>query len=107
MGFAYLGLAVLFEVAGTLLLPQTQQFTRVLPSLALLGLYAGAFYWMSLALRTLPLALVYASWAGLGVFLVALFGWLLYGQAMEWRAILGLMLIASGVVLVAVYGRLS
>ena len=106
MGLVYLGLAVLFEVAGTLLLPQTRQFTRVVPSVLLVVLYTGAFYWMSQALRTLPLALVYASWAGLGVFLIALAGWVFYGQALEWRAILGLVLIASGVVLVAVYGRL-
>jgi small multidrug resistance pump len=48
----------------------------------------------------LPIAVVYATWSGLGIFLIALCGYLLFQQVLEWRAIAGLMMIVMGVVLV-------
>ena len=88
------------EVCGTVLLPVSQNFTRPAPTLSLIGCYAASFYCLTFALNTLPIAVVYATWSGLWIFLITLFGYLFFEQALDWRAILGLVLIVAGVVLV-------
>jgi len=55
---------------------------------------------LTFALNTLPIAVVLATWSGLGIFLITLFGYLFFEQTLNWRAILGLVLIVAGVVLV-------
>ncbi len=100
MAYLYLAGAIIFEVAGTMLLPVSQNFTRLLPSIALTAAYMFSFYFLTFAIREIPIAIVYASWAGLGVFLVALLSLIFHGQTLQWQAILGLVLIVSGVVLV-------
>ena len=68
--------------------------------MSLIGCYAASFYCLTFALNTLPIAVVYATWSGLGIFLITLFGYLVFEQALDWRAIVGLLLIVAGVVLV-------
>ena len=58
---------------------------------------------MTLALKKLPLSIVYASWSGLGVFSVALFSYIFFKQSLSWQAIVGLFLIVVGVTLINVY----
>ena len=67
--------------------------------------YGLAFYFLTFALRSIPLAIVYASWAGLGVSLVAIFSFFFYQQSLQWQAVIGLMLIIVGVVLVNTYSN--
>ena len=100
MHYVYLLIAVALEVCGTMLLPVSQNFTRPLPTLSLIGCYAVSFYCLTFALNTLPIAVVYATWSGLGIFLITLFGYLVFEQTLDWRAIVGLLLIVVGVVLV-------
>ena len=100
MQYVYLLIAVALEVCGTMLLPMSQNFTRPLPTLSLIGCYAASFYCLTFALNTLPIAVVYATWSGLGIFLITLFGYLVFEQALDWRVILGLLLIVTGVILV-------
>ena len=100
MQYGYLLIAVALEVCGTMLLPVSQNFTRPVPTLSLNGCYAASFYCLTFALNTLPIAVVYATWSGLGIFLITLFGYLVFEQALDWRAIVGLLLIVAGVVLV-------
>ena len=103
MAYLYLAGAIVFEVTGTMLLPVSQNFTRLLPSIVLTAAYMLSFYFLTFAIREIPIAIVYASWAGLGVFLVALLSLMFYGQVLQWQAILGLVLIVGGVVLVNSY----
>ena len=98
--YIYLLIAVALEVCGTVLLPVSQNFTRPVPTLSLIGCYATSFYCLTFALNTLPIAVVSATWSGLGIFLITLLGYLFFQQALDWRAILGLLLIVAGVVLV-------
>ena len=98
--YLFLAGAIGCEVAGTLLLPASKNFTKVVPSLSLCTLYLLSFYFLTFAIKEIPLAVVYATWSGLGVFCVALFGSFLYGQALPWQVIAGLLLIVAGVVLV-------
>lgn len=98
--YAALFTAVGFEVAGTMLLAATEQFSRLLPTAAMAVCYIISFYFLTLALKTIPLAIVYASWSGLGVFAIAVLSYFIYGQALKWQAIVGLALIVNGVILV-------
>ena len=103
MPYLYLLIAVALEVSGTMLLPVSQNFTRVLPTVGLIVCYASSFYCLTFALNTLPIAVVYATWSGLGIFLITLFGYLVFDEALDWRAILGLFMIVAGVVMVNGY----
>lgn len=100
MHYVFLAIAVVFEVTGTSLLPMTQNFTRWLPTTVSMISYGISFYFLTLALRDLPVAIVYATWSGLGVFLITLVGYFVYSQSLQWQAMVGMAFIVLGVVLV-------
>ena len=95
--------AIAFEVLGTMLLPTSQNFTKLLPSIVLLISYGVSFYLLAVLSQKLPLAIIYASWAGLGVFSVALLSSIFYKQTLNWQTIIGLFLIVIGVTMVNIY----
>jgi small multidrug resistance pump len=100
-----LGVAIVSEVIATSALKAADGFTRLLPSAIVLVGYGIAFYCLSLVLRTLPVGIVYAIWSGAGVALIALVGWLIYGQALDLPAIVGMTLIVAGVVVLNVFSK--
>jgi len=65
-GWTYLFLAILSEILASSALKASQGFSRFLPSLVVVGGYGLAFYFLSLSLKTVPLSLAYAVWAGVG-----------------------------------------
>ena len=95
--------AILFEVLGTMLLPASQNFTKLLPTSILLVSYGASFYFLALVSQKLPLAIIYASWAGLGVFSVSMLSYFFYKQTLNWQSIIGLFLIIIGVTVVNLY----
>ena len=95
--------AIAFEVTGTLLLPASEGFSKVLPSIGIVVSYIASFYFLSLVVKKLPLAVVYASWAGLGVFSVAILGAILYQQTLNAPTAVGLFLIVAGVTMIHVF----
>ena len=95
--------AIAFEVLGTMLLPASNNFTKPVPTLILLVAYGFSFYFLALVSQKLPLSVVYASWAGLGVFSVALLSYFFYKQTLNWQMIFGLFLIVLGVTIVNIY----
>ena len=92
--------AIFFEVAGTMLLPVSQNFTKVIPTFALTVFYLCAFYLLTFVVNKLPIAIVYATWSGLGIFTIAILGYIFFKQTLSWQSILGLFLIVVGVILV-------
>ena len=97
--------AILFEVAGTMLLPVSQNFTKLTPTLALAIFYLTAFYLLTFVTNKLPIAIVYATWSGLGIFTIAILGYIFFEQTLTWQAILGLFLIIIGVILVNSFSK--
>ena len=95
--------AILFEVTGTMLLPVTQNFTKLIPTSILAICYLSAFYLLTFVVNKLPIAIVYATWSGLGIFTIAILGYIFFKQTLSWQAILGLFLIVIGVILVNAY----
>ena len=101
--YSLLLIAILCEVAGTILLPVSQNFTKIIPTICLTIFYLISFYLMTFVMDKLPIAIVYATWSGLGVFTIAILGYFLFKQTLAWQAILGLLLIVIGVILVNSY----
>ena len=95
--------AIVFEVIGTMMLPVTNSFSKIVPSSLVILFYTISFYFLSITVEKLPLAIVYASWAGLGVFTVSLLSYIFYKQTLNWQTVLGLFFIVIGVVLVNIY----
>ena len=92
--------AIFCEVAGTMLLPVSQNFTKFIPTFALAVFYLTAFYLLTFVVNKLPIAIVYATWSGLGIFTIAILGYIFFRQTLSWQAIVGLFLIVVGVILV-------
>ena len=97
--------AIFFEVAGTMLLPVSQNFTKLIPTVCLAIFYLASFYLMTFVMDKLPIAIVYATWSGLGVFTIAILGYFFFKQALTWQAIIGLFLIITGVILVNSFSK--
>ena len=83
-----------------MLLPVTQNFTKLLPTGILTICYLSAFYLLTFVVNKLPIAIVYATWSGLGVFTIAILGYVFFKQTLNWQAVVGLFLIVLGVILV-------
>ena len=93
----FLAVAILAEVVATSALKSSDGFTRSLPSTVVVVGYGVAFYCLSLALKSIPLGIAYAIWAGLGIVLVAAIAWIFHGQKLDAWALVGMGLIVSGV----------
>ena len=93
-------IAIFLEVGGTMLLPVSQNFTKIIPTTTLAIFYLLSFYLITFVVDKIPIAIVYATWSGLGVFTVAILGYIFFKQSLSWHAVLGLFLIVLGVVLV-------
>jgi small multidrug resistance pump len=103
--WTYLGIAIVAEVIATSALRAAAGFTRPVPSAIVVVGYGIAFYFLSLTLQTIPVGVTYAIWCGVGIVLITLVAWLMYGQALDAAAILGLALIMAGVVVLNVFSR--
>lgn len=101
----YLGIAIVSEVIATSALKPSEGFTRLLPSLLVLAGYGIAFYCLSLTLRAIPIGITYAVWSGVGVALITLIGWLVFGQKLDMASLAGISLIVSGVLVIHLFSK--
>ena len=98
-------IAIIAEVIATSALKASEGFTKLWPSIIVVIGYGAAFYALSLALREIPMGVAYAIWSGLGLILITLTGWLLYGQRIDAPALIGMVLIVAGVVVMNVFSK--
>lgn len=103
--YIFLDIAIIAEVIGTSALKASHEFTRLIPSLIVIAGYGTAFYFMSLAMRSIPLGVTYAIWSGLGIVLITLAGMLIYKQVPDLAAIVGMALIISGVAVIHLFSN--
>ncbi|MBU2358600.1 MAG: multidrug efflux SMR transporter [Alphaproteobacteria bacterium] len=105
MPFHYIALviAIIAETIGTTALQASHQFTRPLPAAICVVTYAASFYFMALALKVMPVGIVYAIWSGLGIVLIAGIGFVVFGQRLDRAAVLGLGLIIAGIVVIQLF----
>ncbi len=107
MNWLYLSIAIVAEVVATSALKAADGFTRSGPSLVVVAGYAIAFYFLSLALRGIPVGVAYAVWSGVGIVLISVIGWLAFGQTLDAAAVFGIGLIMAGVIVLNVFSRSS
>lgn len=103
MEWLLLGVAIVAEVIATSALKASDGFSRLLPSLVVVGGYAIAFAALSFSLKTIPVGIAYAIWSGVGVVLISLAAWLLMGQQLDRAALGGMALIVMGVVVINLF----
>ena len=101
----FLGVAIASEVFATASMSASQGFTKLVPSVLTVVGYAIAFYFLSQTLKAIPIGVAYAIWAGLGVVLVAVVGWVRFGQKLDGPAMAGIALIVCGVVVMNFFSK--
>lgn len=103
--YLLLGIAIVAEVIATSALRAAEGFTRVVPSIVVVIGYAVAFLCLSLTLKSIPVGIVYAIWSGLGIVLISVVAYFLYGQSLDLPAIIGMGLILVGVVVLNLFSK--
>lgn len=103
--WAYLITAIVSEVIATSALKASTGFTKPLPSAVVVIGYLVSFYFLSLTLKTIPVGIAYAIWSGVGVVLISVVAWLLYGQKLDLPALIGMGLIISGVMVINLFSK--
>ncbi|SEM45537.1 small multidrug resistance pump [Loktanella fryxellensis] len=103
--YLHLILAIIAETIGTTALHASQQFTKPIPAVICVLTYGASFYFMALALKVMPVGIVYAIWSGLGIVLIAGIGFVVFGQRLDRAAMLGLALIISGIVVIQLFSK--
>lgn len=106
-GYLYLTIAIVAEVIATSALKASEAFTKLTPSVVVAIGYSVAFYMLSLCLKDIPVGIAYAIWSGLGIVLVTLIAWFLYGQKLDAPALLGLGLIVAGVATIQLFSNVT
>tara|TARA_B100001115_G_scaffold36356_1_gene26791 strand:- start:502 stop:831 length:330 start_codon:yes stop_codon:yes gene_type:complete len=107
MGYIYLFIAIVGEVIATTYLKSTNNFTEFLPTTYVVIGYGTAFYFMMLAMKTIPIAITYSIWAGIGISAITILGALKYKEIPDMLAILGLLLIILGVIILVFFSKMS
>ena len=105
MNWLILSIAIVAEVIATSALKASEGFSRLWPSVLVVFGYAIAFYCLSLTLKVIPVGVTYAIWSGVGVVLVSLAGWVIYGQRLDLPSVIGISLIVAGVIVLNMFTK--
>jgi len=105
MKYLYLFTAIIAEVIATSCLKESNGLSKLVPSIITVIGYLISFYLLSLTLREIPTGIAYAIWAGVGIVLISLVAWLWHGQHLDTAAILGMILIVSGVIIMNIFSK--
>lgn len=105
MPYIFLAFAIVSEVVATTALKASAEFTKPVPSIVVVIGYAISFYLLTLVLRSLPVGITYAIWAGMGIFLIAVIGAVYYREVPDLPAVVGMTLIIAGVVVLQGFSK--
>ena len=98
--YIFLVIAIIFELISTSLLRDTDGFTRFYPSMIVVVALCICLYLMSHSMKFIPVGIVYASWAGLGIVGITIIAAVKYKQIPNIPTVIGLGFIIIGVVVV-------
>lgn len=107
MAYTLLFIAILAEVIGTSALKMSDGFSKIGPSLVVVAGYGCAFYFLALVLKSIPVGIAYAIWAGVGIALITIIGVVFFKQTLDAPAVAGIALIISGVIVINVFSESS
>ena len=100
-------LAVALGTAANGFAKSAQGFTLLVPSLMTAVTIVGCMYTLSLVMKTIPVGVTYASFAGLCIIATIVIGIIKFNQMPDLYTILGMILIISGVLIVNLLGKTS
>jgi len=104
-GRIFLALAIFSEIIGTAALKASDGFTKFVPAAVVLVGYALASYFLALSMKTIPMGIIYALWAGIGIVAITLIGTFVFSQKIDFPALVGIALILSGVVVIHLFSK--
>lgn len=105
VAYGLLAVAIISEVIGSTFLVKSEGFSKLFPSIMVVILFSLAFYLLSQVIKIIPLGIAYAIWAGVGIVLTAMVGYVLFKQTLDAPAIIGIVLIVSGVVVINLFSQ--
>lgn len=105
MNWAYLAIAIIFELIGTSSLKAANGFTKITPSLISVFGYCISFFFLSLTLKTIPVGIAYAIWSACGIILVSIIGYFFYKQTLDLPAMVGISFIVIGVLIMNLFSK--
>ncbi|MUK62113.1 QacE family quaternary ammonium compound efflux SMR transporter [Aliivibrio fischeri] len=100
MGWLFLLLAVASEAFSHVALKATDGLSHLIPNVIVITGHLGAFYFLSQAMKTLPVGIAHASWAGLAIIAVTLISSAFYHQHLDNKIWLGIGFISIGIALI-------
>jgi small multidrug resistance pump len=103
--YYYLAIAICAEVIATVSMKAIKGLSAPLPLLLVIVGYGTAFWMLTLVVRTVPVGVAYAVWAGLGIVMVSVAALFIYGQKLDAPAMLGMALIVLGVVVIQLFSK--
>jgi small multidrug resistance pump len=103
VAYVFLAVAVIAGVTGTSALSVSGSFTLPAPTVVMVLAYLTCFLALTRALHVIPISVVYAIWSGVGIALITLIGWRLFGQRLAAGEIAGIVLILAGVVVIHLF----
>ncbi|MBR4642399.1 MAG: multidrug efflux SMR transporter [Selenomonadaceae bacterium] len=104
MGYVYLALAIVLELCGTTCMKLSDGFNQKFFAAGTLIFYGVCFYFLTMTLKTLDLHIAYATWGGLGIILAAVIAKIFFHETISTPGLIGIILIAVGVVLCNFFG---
>ncbi|HHQ4559319.1 DMT family transporter [Aeromonas hydrophila] len=81
--------------------------TKMLLLGLLVLLYCTCYYSLSRAVKDIPVGLAYATWSGTGILVVSTLGMAFYGQHPDTAAMIGMAIIASGIVIMNLFSKMG
>ncbi len=99
--YYYLAIAICAEVIATV----SMNFSTPLPLVLVIVGYGIAFWMLTLVVRSVPVGVAYAVWAGMGIVMVSVAALFIYGQKLDVPAMLGMALIVLGVVVIQLFSK--
>lgn len=104
MAWVYLVLASFGEIFGVMSINLYLQKKNYVWLLSIIGTFSAGFFFLSLAMREIPMGTAYAIWTGLGAAGAVLMGILFFKESAGWKRIVFLLLIIGGAVGLKVFG---
>lgn len=98
MSWVYLVIAGILEIGWAIGLKYTEGWTRLIPSLITASIMIASFYFLSLAVKTLPIGNAYAIWTGIGIVGAAILGMIVFNEPRDFSRIFCISLIVIGIV---------
>ena len=98
-------IAVVLGTASNSFAKGSQGFTLLIPSILTALTIVGCMYTLSIVMKTIPVGITYASFAGLCIIATSIVGIYKFNQMPNIYTVLGLLLIIAGVLIVNLLGK--